>query len=232
MMTRCVIVFCRLGLVSLFLVVCCFISTVCADSKFDKGSLEVPPKIALTDDSVDEEVDELLDSEIIDDTSDGDSSNDGIDDLDDSTDDSNTNVTPDSDQASSDGSDQASSDSMDYSLKITQPPNILSLVLCVPDHNKSIADTDYPAQRVLLGPLSRTQGRELIASIRSTRRPSSFNIKFFDFLKEQREAYKSIRTCCHTQHCDDSQYCHILLDAVSLAQGTLVGVCVPDNIDQ
>ena len=232
MMVRWVTFFCRVSLGSLFLSAGCFVSIVCADSKFDIGSLEVSYNVALTDGSVDKEVDELLDSEIINDTSDSDSSDDNevgdgtddnLDTVNGNTDDSNASVPSDSDKASP--------ESMDYSLKITQPPRILSLVLCVPDHGKSVAETDYRARRVLLGPLSRTQGRELIASIRSIRRPSCYNLQFFNYIKQQRESNESMQVCCHIQHCDEGQYCHILTDPVSLAEGTVVSICVPDQID-
>ncbi|HAG61652.1 MAG TPA: hypothetical protein DCL40_01985 [Coxiellaceae bacterium] len=224
-----VALFCRVGLASLCLSSVSFVSIVCADSNSDGGSVSTSPEGALSDYSIAKEADELLDSVIIDETSDSDSSDDGIDDLDDldevdgSADDSNTNVTS--------GADKASTESKDYSLKITQPPHILSLVLCVPDHDKSIAETDFHARRVLLGPLSRTQGRELIASIRSTRRPSCYNLQFFNYIKQQRENNESIQVCCHTQHCDEGQYCHVLSSPVSLAEGTVVSVCVPDKID-
>ena len=153
MMMQWVTLFCRVGLASLCLISVSFVSIVSADSNSDGGSVNMSPEGALSDYSIAKEADELLGSEIIDDTSDSDTTDDGggIDDLD-SFDDDLDSVDDNSDDSSSDpdsSQDSANSESMDYSLKITQPPHILSLVLCVPDHDKSVAETDYQARRVL-----------------------------------------------------------------------------------
>ena len=245
MMMQWVTFFCRGSLASLCLSNLCFLPNIFADSNAAAVQSSVVSEDNYNDYSIEKRVDDILDYANINDKPNSDLSDDGanntmddskddaatdddslngdFDSIDDISDDSNVNVASDSDKNRP--------ESMDASLKITEPPRILSSVLCVPDDENSEAESDYPARLVLLGPLNRTQGRELISEIRKTRRPSSFNAEFFDFLKEQREEHKSIRACCHAQHCNDGQYCHVLVDAVSLSQGIVVSVCVSDKID-
>ena len=85
----------------------------------------------------------------------------------------------------SDQSDEGT-ESSDDSLAITSPPRILSLVPCLPSRGQCVEDAEYHLGSVLLGPLNRTQGRQLIAEVRATRRPACYNSKAFDFMRQQR----------------------------------------------
>ena len=130
----------------------------------------------------------------------------------------------------SDQSDEGT-ESSDDSLAITSPPRILSLVPCLPSRGQCVEDAEYHLGSVLLGPLNRTQGRQLIAEVRATRRPACYNSKAFDFMRQQRASNRSILTCCHAQHCDNDRHCHVLASPISLREGEVVGICVPDDLE-